>query len=196
MSTIAQPCKRCGTTYYGDEIEAMFTTRNETKNSKKYTSSNLVCNACLLTARTEAKLVNRFIAKAKNTFKHHAKAFMEVRKDRPAWITAPAELADRFLWDVARIAHDMEHAWQNGCECGQKFQEMPNGLHDLTVDIINPADPPYWGLNTRFICTTCNRKKSRTKPSLWGAMKAAWARWNKRQEELAKLPKWYQEKLF
>lgn len=191
-TTPQQPCKKCGTTYYGDEVEAMFVVTDW----KGYTKSNPTCNACLLTARTEAKIVNRFVAKAKSTFRHHAKAFMEERENRPAWISAPAELADRFSWDVNRIAQDMEHAWQGSCECGQRFEDMPNGTHDLTVDIINPKEPPHWGINTRFLCTTCNRKKSQTPARLWGAMKAAWSRWKRRQEELAKMPKWVQEKLF
>jgi len=194
MHSISQQiCRRCGTTYYGDEVQAMFAQRTD---RQKYTNVNSVCNPCLLTARTNAKLVNRFITKAKSTFNHHAKGFMEPRKDRPAWIAASVELADRFLWDIPRMSHDMEHAWQGVCECGQRFQDMPNGLHDLTIDIINPVEPPYWGMNTRFICTTCNRKKSKTPPNLWGASQAGWARWNKRQEELAKLPRWGQTRLW
>jgi len=180
-------CKRCGTTYYDDEVQAVFRKGKKGDEYTHHPTYSAVCQACEVTARTQAKEVNRFATKARNTIKHHGKKLG----------LTPAEMADRFLWTVDRIAHDMEHAWQNGCnDCGDLFQKMPNGLHDLTVDIREPSDPPHWGSNTRFVCTTCNRKKSRTPAKLWGAMRAAWARWRKRQEELAKLPKWWQEKLW
>jgi hypothetical protein len=199
-SAIAMPsipqrtCKRCGTAYYGDEVAAMFSQRTD---RQKYINVNSACNPCLITARTQAKEVNRFIVKAKSTIKHHARKFSEERENRPAWVSSQTELVDRFLWDVKRIAHDMEHAWQSSCnDCGYAFQSMPNGLHDLTLDIINPGEPPYYGTNTRFVCTTCNRKKSRTPSKLWGASKAATMRWVKRQQWLKAQPEYTQIAMF
>lgn len=196
MSMITWECKVCGAAAYGDdEIRAVFDVSRKYTSAKRYTNRSLVCGLCKTTARTKAKEENRFITKAKNTINHHAKKFAEPKDKRPAWLSSPsgAELTDRFLWTINQIAHDMEHAWQNGCDdCHAKFQGMPNGLHDLTVDIIDPLKPPYWGLNTRFLCTTCNRAKSKTPPELHGARKAYAVRWQKRQEWLKLQPKWQQ----
>lgn len=195
MHSIAQrTCKRCGTTYYGDEVQACF--RSSTK-SDKYTCLKTSCQPCELTVRTQAKEVSRFLIKARGTIKHHATKWAKADDPAQRWVASVAELIDRFLWDDIRIAHDMEHAWQNGCaDCGMQFQDMPGGLHDLTLDIIDRDKPPYYGTNTRYVCTTCNRKKSRTPPHLWGAMKAGWARWNKRQEWLRTQPRWRQCRLW
>lgn len=197
MPSISQrTCKECGATYYGDEVDAMF----QLGKGVKYTSHptrHAICNPCKVTARTQAKEVNRFLIKARGTIKHHAQKWAKAEDPKQRWVSSAAELIDRFLWNETRIAHDMEHAWQNGCaDCEQKFQSMPGGLHDLTLDIIDRDAPPYYGTNTRFVCTTCNRKKSKTPPNLWGAMKAGWARWNKRQEWLAAQPRWRQEGLW
>lgn len=194
-ATEQRPCKVCGATYYGDEVDAMFLGKFDKSTSRKYHGA--VCNPCKLTARTQEKEVSRFLVKARNTIKGHAKKWSKADDPAQRWVSSVAELIDRFLWNDVRIAHDMEHAWQNGCaDCERKFQDMPGGIHDLTLDIIDRSQPPYYGTNTRFVCTTCNRKKSKTPAHLWGAMKAGWARWNKRQQWLATQPKWHQEELF
>lgn len=184
MNTTSQrTCRTCGTTYYGDEVEAVFRAAGKPDECTNQVWRSRTCQLCEITVRTEAKHANRFIAKARNTIRHHAKKFG----------LSVSEMSDRFLWTVDRIAQDMEEMWRKGCEdCGYQFREM----HDLTLDINNPVDPPYYGTNTRLICATCNRKKSRTPSRLWGALKAATVRWLKRQEELAKLPRWVQEKMF
>src|SRR5262245_27476478 len=124
MHMIARTCKQCGTTYYDDEVEAMFRAANKPGQYTDQVWRSRVCNPCMVAARTEVKRINRFVIKARNTIKHHAQKL---------GISA-VDMADRYLWSVDRVAHDMEHAWQNGCnDCGDLFQKMPNGLHDLTV---------------------------------------------------------------
>jgi hypothetical protein len=171
MDLQAKRCMECGTVYFGDEVNAMFATVTVGLDRRVYPKTT--CNPCRLTKRTQVKSQNRFVAKARDTIRRHT-----VRLSQ--WVSSTGDLADRFGWEVKRVAHDMEHAWKNGCpDCGNLFSTMVHGLGDLSVDIIDPANPPFWGINTRIMCITCNRKKARTPPRLWGANVSGWARWNR-----------------
>jgi DNA-directed RNA polymerase subunit RPC12/RpoP len=79
------------------------------------------------------------------------------------------------------MIHDAQHSYDNSCTyCGHMFKDMGHGLADITLDIVDPSQPPYYAVNVRWVCATCNREKSRTPPALWGARRACWELWTRR----------------
>lgn len=166
-------CRRCHCPFYESEVDAFFR-RTSTQRSLR-TQRMAVCIGCELTARTDAKVENRWRVKAKRTFDHHVAKFVAagVAPDRLTFV-------ERFGWDVDQMAHDAEHAHSNGCPyCFRPFAEMANGPRDVTLDIVDPEAKPYYQTNVRWCCATCNTEKQRTPPELWGAKLAAWRRWRK-----------------
>jgi len=116
---------------------------------------------CSLCEQTKRDKVDIFIQKARDTRRRHAE-----RLD-----IATAVLEAKYGWTLERLVHDAKHHWENGCvDCGIAFQKMPGmGLSELTLDITNPREPPYYGINTRWICNGCNRRKGRKSPDRYGA---------------------------
>jgi RNase P subunit RPR2 len=156
-------CRRCLVLYPGLEAVAMF--RRKTTDQV-----HLVCIACELTERTRINAANRWLAKARATIAHHAKRFNIPQR----------RLINDFGWRPDLVAHDFEHAYANSCcYCEGRYDEMPNGLADLTIDIVDPGAAPYYRTNARPCCATCNREKSRTPPHLFAAKLAGWERWRR-----------------
>lgn len=143
------------------------------------------CIGCRLTARTDAKEGDkRWLVKARKAFHTHATKFA-----RAGIIQSADELTNRFGWRISQIAHDMVHAFANGCPyCYQLFGAMPNGPRDLELDIVDRAKPPDYRTNVRYCCATCNRQKARTPAHLWGLKQTMWDRWRARQLKLADNP--------
>lgn len=82
-------------------------------------------------------------------------------------------------WDTERRPIEMEAAFRHGyCpNCVEVrdgevlvhfFRDMEHGLSDLTIDRINPKEPPVWPGNIQWLDGTCNRRKSRGDPILHG----------------------------
>jgi hypothetical protein len=65
---------------------------------------------------------------------------------------------------------------------------MEHGLADVTLDIIHPELPPYYGINTRWVCMTCNRAKQAMNPGLFGARQKCWAQWSEHQAKMRRNP--------
>ena len=141
----------------------------------------LRCIGCSLTRRTEEKNSGqRFIVKARNALMSHGH-----RLARKGFVTGPEDLARRFGWDVARMAHDIEHAFENWCSyCSRPYSTMPNGLEDVTFDIVDPKQPPYYTTNCKICCQTCNRGKSKTSPGRWAKKLLWWQEWRRQQQRL------------
>lgn len=139
----------------------------------------MVCIGCEITGRTEEKYQNRFLAKARSTLARHA-----AKKG-----LKPKEFADRYGWAVPRMAHDDEHAYGNGCHyCGTKFLTMGHGLADITLDVVDPREEPYYATNTRWVCGTCNRQKSSMPPGLWSRRLKFWRDWKSNRETRSRNP--------
>lgn len=98
----------------------------------------LDCKLCRLTRRTDRKDgAGRFKVKAHNAFTRHAAAFM-----KSGVIAATTELIETFGWKIADMAHDIEHAFANGCPyCRKAFRTMAGQLHAVTLDIVDPRKP-------------------------------------------------------
>ena len=63
------------------------------------------CKYCEQTRRDELKEVNRWLQKAKNTLNRHATKYIAL-----GLASSRAEFCQKFGWNIAEIAHDMEHA--------------------------------------------------------------------------------------
>jgi hypothetical protein len=175
-------CNRCG---LENDEEAFF--RRDTSESRRSASTlaeqqyRAVCVGCEQTERDEIKEADRWLAKARSTISHHCDKF----NDRCGTDLTPREFASRFGWVAERIAHDMEHAYGNGCTyCHRLYRSMKNGPSDITVDIVNRDEEPYYVTNTKLCCQTCNKEKGKTPPHLWARKLLAWARWEAHQKLL------------
>lgn len=137
------------------------------------------CRACAQERSDAIKQVNRFRIKATSTLRAHARS-LGLSVD---------ELRNEFRWSVDQIAHDAERAWGNGCpDCRKPFTVIASGLGDLTLDVIDPQGKPYYGLNTRWICMTCNRHKHTTSKDQYGSDLVEWQRHEARRTELERFP--------
>lgn len=167
---VPRQCNRCLVIYPGLEAIAMFRRNADSRPSALSRGYHATCIACELTERTRTNAANRWLTKARHTIAHHAKNFK---------IPARRLIAE-FGWRPELIAHDLEHAYANSCcYCDGRYDQMPNGLADLTIDIVDPNAPPYYRTNARPCCATCNREKHRTPPHLFAAKLAGWERWRR-----------------
>lgn len=143
----------------------------------------LVCKLCEQTKRDKIKQENRARVKARDCLRRHADRFVAqgLARDR-------TEFAGRFGWQINRMVHDLEHTYDNWCQCGAKFKEMGHGLSDITLDICDPRLPPFYSSNSRWICATCNRKKALTPPEEWGAQIVYEQQWRAQMTKIAENP--------
>jgi hypothetical protein len=117
---------------------------------------------------------DRFMQKARDTRKHHLERSTNCRG-----LTLD-QLEHDFGWNLPRIAHDFRLAAQNGCRnCGRPFRNMRYGLHDMSLDMLDPERLPHYVTNTMVLCMLCNRRKSRKQPGAWEAEE------QRRQRQLA-----------
>lgn len=176
MPSISQrTCKQCGGSY----STVFFRTKNSW-------SKHVVCIGCELTGRTTEKQRNRPLKKAQSAVKTHAPKLI-----KRGVIVSEQELIMRYGWNAIEMAHDIEHAFKNGCPyCCEKFATMPHGLGDVTLDIVDTDRPPFYKTNVKWVCITCNRAKSRTSPDVWSEKLAMWAEW-RRIREAKLIDPWY-----
>lgn len=177
MSDKQRTCTKCGGTY----SEVFFGRDDSVKSSKRNR-----CIGCELTGRTTTKQRNRPLSKAQSAIRTHTP-----KLTARGFIASVDDLIKRFGWNPHEMAHDIEHAFKNGCPyCCVPFATMPHGLGDVTLDIVDPSKPPHYKTNVRWVCATCNRAKSKTPPDVWAAKLAAWAEWRRIQEAKLNDP-WY-----
>jgi len=144
------------------------------------------CKGCNQTRKDEAKNTdnNRLIIKARDTFNKHAKQFIKQGR-----IATREELATTYGWKIDQMAHDIGHAFGNGCPyCYELFATMPNGLWNVSLDVVHPKEAPFYRTNTRWVCRACNSEKQGTPPELWALLQACWDEWRRRQAELKANP--------
>ena len=132
-----------------------------------------ICLGCEQDARDSAKIIKRERIKVRDTLRRHAVKFIKLGK-----ADSRVDFSDKFGWNIDDMTHDLEHAYENGCTyCRRLFKTMGHGLSDITLDITDPRQDPFYSTNTRWICSTCNREKSRTPPDLWAAKLIEWAKY-------------------
>jgi len=143
-----------------------------------YATTRSTCTWCEQESGDERKRQNRFRTKARSTLGHHARKFQ---------MSVPA-FAKEFGWEVENMARDAERAYEHEClYCEVTFADMDaNGLDNLTLDINDPRELPYYGSNTRWICRTCNNRKGDKGPAEWAALLLDYQH-RKRELEAARL---------
>lgn len=168
-------CRRCNETY----SDSFFQIKEKARAAAAARRS-LVCRGCQQHARDTKKRANRSREKARRTIRTHAEKYI-----RLGIVKTAEEFIKRFSWDIDQIAHDIDHAYQNGCKyCYVFFLEMDMGLAYLTLDIINPKLLPFYKTNTKWVCGTCNRNKSEKSPEKWEEDMYNMKRWKVQQEKL------------
>ena len=166
-------CARCFGSFPKSFFHYVVTTRGKNRYERT------VCIGCVQSSRDSKKRINRIRAKARNAIRSHA-ARLRISKD---------DLTQRFGWTIDRVEHLIRHAWENTCVyCFTKLQDLPHGLSDVTLDIIDPGRDPHLETNTVICCSTCNKEKQRTPPDKWAEKLRAWRIWEKNQDGL--LPLW------
>jgi hypothetical protein len=168
-------CSRCGVSY----PKSFF--RFNTSHTH-VTYQRPVCRACEQQARDLEKKRDRWRSKAQATLRGHAQRLTRLGKHGAV---TPEMLVSECGWDIARMAHEAEHVYDNGCpNCGEPFSEMGHGLADITLDITDRNARPVYGTNTRWLCMTCNRSKGIRSVAAVAELKMCWSRWKNRQQLL------------
>lgn len=168
---MAARCARCKVLYDDEEAQVFFRIRE----AGAYTNPrrSRVCIGCQITQRTDRARERRALTKAETTLRFHAG-----RAVQAGMVAIPAEFARRFGWEPRRMAHEIEHIYENTCPyCEQPFAEMEHGLADVTIDIIDPRKEPFYKTNTKWVCMTCNREKQNSSPEQWSIKLRAWRKW-------------------
>jgi hypothetical protein len=129
------------------------------------------CIPCQQTRSDLRKRLRRSIRKAHSTISNHAKNYALTKRD----------FERKYGWNADRVAHDIDHAYENTCcYCQIPYVDMPHGLADVTIDIIDPAKEPFYSTNTRPCCGTCNRAKNKMNPEDWAKRLLGWRLWRER----------------
>lgn len=181
MAEGAKKCKRCGATYPAELVLRAFEARRKAKvGGSILPPLRSICRPCRQGHRDSRKAQDPFLSKAQWTIRKHAKRF-EIEHSK---------FVEVYGWRAEFLAHDAKHAFENGCpDCRRPFSTMRHGIADLTLDITNPAEAPFYGKNTRWICGTCNMKKGKLGATEWGRDAAMWSLWKANQERLVLEPK-------
>ena len=155
-------CKRCE--YTDDEdFFPVYISRT------KYKLRHHVCLMCIQEEKDKHKRADRAVPKARNILYSHCEKYNR----RNSTALKPMEFARKFGWDLKRITHDIEHAFNNWCSyCENPYHEMDHGLADVTLDIYDPSLPPYYN-NVRYCCATCNKVKGDKPVAVWSKFLAS-----------------------
>jgi 5-methylcytosine-specific restriction endonuclease McrA len=168
MTMADRQCNRCATWYPPHLIARAFQPQRG-----RWDASNLrktICRPCEQTARDQRKIRDRWAVKARDVIRRHALR-LEVSK---------FDLISRYGWDPAKLAHEAEFQYGNGCSyCGHPYMDMGHGLADITLDIIDRGKPPYYRTNAKWCCQTCNRKKGATNPEEFELDRQVYETWNR-----------------
>jgi hypothetical protein len=165
MAQADQRCQRCGITYPARLVSRAF--RQFTRPSGDGYIYH-ICRPCEQTAHDNAKQADRFAAKARDALRRHA-ARLGITK---------ADLTARYGWEVGHMAEEARQTYAGSCPyCFAAFDLMGHGLQDLTLDIVDRTQPPYYRTNTRWVCQTCNRAKGSLAPADFEADREVYALW-------------------
>ena len=120
---------------------------------------------CMQEKKDQRKRQNRVITKARDMLYSHTTSYNSKNGSQ----LKPAQFAKKFGWSIRQTVHDIAHGFENWCSyCEDPYSGMGHGLADLTLDIINPKEPPYYSTNTKYCCRTCNTIKSQRGATAFG----------------------------
>lgn len=164
-------CPKCGTAYPREIAPLMFRRQTPNRVRRIRNTRRPQCIPCEQTRSDLRKRLRRSIRKAHSTIGHHAKRYGMTKRD----------FERKYGWRADRVAHDIEHAYENTCcYCQNPYKDMSHGLADVTIDVIDPAKEPFYSTNTRPCCMTCNRAKNDMTPEDWAKRLLGWSLWRSR----------------
>jgi hypothetical protein len=172
---IMRKCRKCN----GEYSEGFFVGHD---NSQRAGASykDKVCIGCQQSARDKAKRHNRPREKARRTIRSHSDKYIKLGE-----VKTQDEFIDMFGWDIDQMAHDISHAFTNSCPyCLESFKDMGNGLADVTLDVIDSKELPWYKTNTKWVCGTCNNAKKTKSRQLWEERMRDYQKWNEQREKL------------
>jgi hypothetical protein len=137
------------------------------------------CIGCEQEARDARKQANRWVVKARDTIRRHARKYG----------LSVSEFSNRYAWTAQRIAHDFQHAFDNTCPyCWRRYIDMPVGFANVTIDIRNREEEPFYHINTERCCPTCNTEKRDMNPQQWARRLQYWREKKLHDKTRAPLP--------
>ena len=155
-------CKKCG--FSAPEMFFRSEVKRPVVSRVKRQFYGRICLMCRQENQDNQKRGDRTVPKARNMLYTHCEKYNR----RNGTTLKPMEFARKFGWDLKRITHDIEHTFNNWCPyCDGAFGSMDHGLADLTLDIRDPGQPPYYN-NVIYCCSTCNKRKGQLGPTEFG----------------------------
>ena len=163
MALDNKQCRTCGG-WYGAEVGF----RKNGLDVRGRQLRHATCIGCEGEARQAMREADPFIRKASSTIGHQAKRF---------GMAAPVFVAT-YGWNLAKVAHQMRHAYENACTyCRKPYSGMEGGPGMVTTVIVDPALPPYFDTNTAACCRSCNSTKGNLSPAAWAETLRYWREW-------------------
>lgn len=176
-------CTRCGGEYpeHWFRISRSHSDKSRERFYRRFATRAPVCKGCERTAKDANKRKHRAAFKARTAINRHGKNLAD-----KGIIGNPKELETLYGWDVRIMAHELEHTYSNGCPiCHDSFASMVNGYRDLTLDIKDPKQKPWYGSNTQWICLSCNVSKSNRTMEEFGEDQHWWRAWEENQKRMS-----------
>jgi hypothetical protein len=168
--SVMKRCNACGVSY----DVAFFRRDHSAANTSAARSLRGVCIGCEQTKRDASKggtRDGRWLVKIRDVIRRHATRLR----------LSIETLEQEYGWRFDRMLHEAQHAYANGCAyCGKPFRDMGHGLNDLSLDIRDRDEAPYYVTNVEWACQTCNRSKSTMSAAEWAAKLASWEKWKRR----------------
>jgi hypothetical protein len=165
-------CAECGGCY-DEEIGFQHWASNATV----YSRIDPICKGCRQTMRDDKKQINPWPAKVRSSIWHHAKKYGFTAR----------EFCQKYGWTISRLTYVLSHTYENTCEyCYRSYKEMRNGIADITLDIVDPDQPPFFPTNVKPCCRTCNTEKGSMPPERWARVLIYYREWAERQGRIPK----------
>lgn len=181
-------CETCGGTYNNSFFKSIciYTC------GKDHIYHYPICLGCYGIRAKKYKQNERLLQKAQNTYYHHANKLLAT-----GIIQKKEELDTIYGWDSHQMAHDIKNCFENGCPyCGRQYSIIEGGLHNISLDIIDPALPPNYETNVHWICLDCNKRKRNSSSEAWELKLQDWKLWRETQKLLEQNPYYYGLPLF
>lgn len=166
-------CEQCGGWY--DQDIAFQHKRQRQSYNYVYIVIDTICIGCRQAARDKEKANDPWLVKARSSIDHHARKYGLSSK----------AFCRKYGWEPGRLRYVLSHAYENTCEyCYHPYKEMRNGIADITLDIVDPEQPPFYPTNVKPCCRTCNTEKGTMSPERWNRRLIYWDQWVEQQGQV------------